>query len=68
MANQLFGAKELEKWNQDGVVVVPNMFEWLVKAEVFEDLLMEVDMLDHHYSGHFALQLTLKCPPDRLRS
>ena len=51
VANELFGAKGLKKWNEDGVVIVPNMFEWLVQAEVFEDLLTELDMLDHHYSG-----------------
>ena len=30
------------------------MFEWLIQVEMFENLLIEFDMLNHHYSNSFV--------------
>ena len=54
VTNELFNAKEFKKWNENEIIIIFNMFEWLIQAEVFENLLTELDMLNHHYSNSFV--------------
>ena len=54
VTNELFNAKKFKKWNEDEIIIIFNMFEWLIQVEVFEDLLTELDMLNHHYSDSFV--------------
>ena len=50
----MFDAKEFKKWNEDEIIIIFNMFEWLIQIEVFEDLLIEFNMLNHYYSDSFV--------------
>ena len=52
--NELFDAKKFKKWNEDEIIIIFSMFEWLIQIEVFEDLLIELNMLNHHYSNSFV--------------
>ena len=54
VTNELFNVKEFKKWNEDKIIIIFNMFEWLIQIEMFEDLLIEFDMLNHHYSNSFV--------------
>ena len=53
MTNELFDIKEFKKWNEDEIIIIFNMFEWLIQIEVFENLLIKLDMLNHHYLNSF---------------
>ena len=53
MTNELFDAKKLKKWNEDEIIIILNMFKWLIQIEMFENLLIELDMLNHYYSNSF---------------
>ena len=54
MTNELFNAKEFKKWNENEIIIIFNMFEWLIQIEMFENLLIEFNMLNHHYSDLFV--------------
>ena len=52
--NELFNAKKFKKWNKDEIIIIFNMFKWLIQIKMFEDLLIKLDMLNHHYSDFFV--------------
>ena len=54
VTNELFNTKEFKKWNEDEIIIIFSMFEWLTQIEMFENLLIEFDMLNHHYSNSFV--------------
>ena len=49
ITNELFKAKRTEKWIQDEIMIMFNMFDWLIKMKVFKNLLTKINMLNHHY-------------------
>ena len=53
ITNELFNAKEFKKWNENEIIIIFNMFEWLIQIEMFEDLLIKFRMLNHHYLNSF---------------
>ena len=54
VTNKLFDAKEFKKWNEDEIIIIFNMFKWLIQIEMFENLLIELNILNHHYSNFFV--------------
>ena len=49
ITSELFETKRTEKWIQNEIMIMFNMFDWLIKIEVFENLLTKINMLNHHY-------------------
>ena len=54
MTNELFDAKKFKKWNKDEIIIIFNIFEWLIQIKIFENLLIELDMLNYYYSSFFV--------------
>ena len=53
VTNELFNVKKLKKWNENEIIIIFNIFEWFILIKMFENLLTEFNMLNHHYSNSF---------------